>query len=208
MKKIIAIIAVLMFAPALAFAQTGLNVGDTFLSFTLGGVNGINEIENSNWGNKGGLTFGAQIIDTVTPNFAFGIEVNQNNFVENDNFYYYYGDYYNDKIKTSILNLMFAGRLYLNQEKSRVYIPMGFGLSVSTLKINILENNVSLLKEKERASGFGWYAGLGFEAETSENVVFGIEARINGNSAKIDMLNDTYHPLYLTVMARLGFKFQ
>jgi opacity protein-like surface antigen len=103
---------------------------------------------------------------------------------------------------------MFAGRLYLNQEESRVYIPMGFGLSISTLKINILQNNVSLLKEKERTSGFGWYAGLGIETETSENVVFGIEARINGNSAKIDMLNDTYHPLYLTVMARLGFKFK
>ena len=34
-----------------------------------------------------------------------------------------------------------------------------------------------------------------------------IEGRINGTSARIDMLEKTYYPLYITVMARLGFKF-
>lgn len=208
MKKVIAIIAVLMFAPALAFAQTGLNVGDSFLSISIGEPDAKNEIENSQWGNKEGVSFGVQYLRTIAPVLAFGVEANGNLFSKTENFAWdSYYNFFTEEVETSIFNFMLAGRLYLNRHAARVYVPFGTGVGISRFEISARKNGSILGKEKETTTGLAWYAGLGFEGEISNHIVLGIEGRINGTSARIDMLEKTYYPLYITVMARLGFKF-
>lgn len=208
MKKIVVLVGILLFGVGVACAQSGLNVRDTIVSFNLGAGNALNKIEGYNWGDHGSFNYGAQVMTIVAPYIGLGFEANGNRFAGVPNSEEISSISVENKVNVDIWNLMLAGRFYLSSMEniSRVYIPVGVGVGFSDITIKTSALGTAMTS-KDSSTGFAWYAGLGFEEELARNILFGFEARVNGNTAKVDSLGETHHPIYVTVAARLGYKF-
>lgn len=207
MKKIVVLLGILLCGTGVAFAQSGLRVGDNYISISLGGGNSTDKVEQVNWGNKGGFAYGVQIMTLLSPQFAFGFGVEGTNFSPASTISYYEGYKINERIDSSILNVMLAGRFYITQNASRIYIPIGMGMGRARFEIDYFADDERFLNVKESSTGHAWYVGLGIESEFSNNVIFGIEGRLNGQNIEIDLTQETYDVHYITVAARLGYKF-
>lgn len=208
MKKIVVLAGILLFCPFVASAQNGLNVRDSIASVTLGGGVAVNTIEGYDWGDKGAFAYGGQIMTIVSSRVGLGLEVNGNTFATASNLEHTPYGLLNTDVRAKMTNVMISGRYYLSaiEKKARVYIPVGIGVGFSDINMKTSLGGYSVT-QKESSTGFAWYVGFGFEEEVRNNIILGMEAKVNGNHVKVDALDESYHPAYVTVAARIGYKF-
>lgn len=207
MKKIVVLIAVLFFGSICALAESNLNVGDAYFSVMLGGGNAINKIDGLEWGNRGGLSYGLQVMSMISSHVALGVEVSGTNFSSTSNTFYEGSTELDAQVNASIWNVMAAGKIYLTNNPSRIYIPVGIGVGHARVELDYLYNGKPFLHDKDKSNGFSWYAGLGFEAEVSEYITVGFEARIHRTTVEMDFADEKYFPRYITCLAKVGYKF-
>ncbi|MBQ9971504.1 MAG: outer membrane beta-barrel protein [Elusimicrobiaceae bacterium] len=202
MKKIVVLLGILLCGTGVSFAQSGLEVGNGIISASLGVANAINDVEGHGWGDHGAFAYGVQGIGIVAPYIGVGLEIAGNNFASVTS----KKNSLQTEVNADIWNLMLAGRIYLSsmESQTRLYVPVGLGLGFSDIDIKF----AGTLYENSSDTSFVYYAGIGFEDEIGENFLFGFEARYHGGtSAEVELLNDDYSLRYITVAARLGYKF-
>lgn len=213
MKKIVVMVGLLLFGSVFASAQSGLNVGDTVLSFSLGIGNATNTVEGYDWGDNVALSYGGQVMKMVSPFVGLGVELNGNNFasVNNSQRIYIQSQSYLETVycNVDIWNLMLAGKFYLSpiESSGRVYIPLGVGIGFSDIDINYSIEGTGSLHDKSSKVGVAWHAGFGFEGDMTDNLIFGLEARFSGTRSKVDLLDKNTNLIHFQVAARLGYKF-
>lgn len=174
------------------------------------------------WGD-GGFAYNIQYLIALLPFLAIGVEAGGNNFgwAEHNRMRWSTGmqwDYTTLKTRMDVYSLLAAGRFTIfPSESGRIYIPFGIGkaFSKATVDVNTKQYNPFLINEidnrlSESFSSFTYYVGLGWEAETQENVFIGIEGRYQGFQFDYGKFSDGLpkkNLSFLSLMVRLGYKF-
>lgn len=192
-----------------------LKLNDTIASFFMGYDITPQKIQNVKWAD-GGFAGGIQLIEALSPYFALGVEVSANNFSSaNNRSTISLGGLpitATDKFSVSAVQFALASRLTVNPEKAvRVYIPFGVGIQSSRVKYDGHAQQGMYIQQISRSfrdSATAYYVGIGIEDETTDHIIYGLEARYHSfKFSENEIMNKTFHPHYYTVAVKVGLKF-
>ncbi len=193
------------FVPATAsnhYSEYGIHGGDVMISVFGGYSRSVNKVEDAEWGKKGGLTWGGSVLVFPSRVIGLGVEFNSTQFrkakIGGEIIGFQYFDIY-DKVKMD--NVLFALRLNVNpNSRVRVYFPLGAGVSFQRIESRASSPLITV-KATDKDHGFAYYGGMGVEASLTKNLVFGVEARLQGAHVKEEDF------LSVAGLAKLGVKF-
>ena len=205
MKKILSgIVCSLLFVPAFAGIDSGIDAGMTHVSLLGGFAAPITDYKyssNVEYGDSGPV-YGAQIMHYLTPHFGLGAEFNATQYQQAEGTRQS-RDYKNSADRYAF---MLAGKIvFVPQAKTRFYIPFGAGFSrfKGTLK-SIAEAQDETLTCTKPA----FYAGLGVETDLNDIFIFGIEGRYNGFGIDKDKFQtDNSYLDDISLLLKFGIKF-
>lgn len=211
MKKLVALAAVLgllaVYMPSAKAA--GIEAGQSMVSLT-GGVaipaqkSGV-KIEDDGvtygelyWGNTGGQ-FGLSYMYFVHEYIGVGLELNDAFFGEKEQTIVSIPGVGKDSFKSKMntFNAMVTARVNANPKNSlRVYVPFGLGLTHAKGKIKEIWNDFYDPADSGSESysssnnSFGWFVGLGAEADVTDHFALGAEVRYAGFRVDTDKYDD------------------
>lgn len=211
MKKLL-VVAVMfgllaVYAPSAKAA--GIEAGQHMVSLT-GGVaipaqkSGVKiqdeddvELTELSWGKVGGQ-FGLSYMYFVHEYVGVGLELNDAFFGEKEKAVDFAGfgkDAFKSKMNT--FNAMVTARVNANpQSNVRVYVPFGLGLTHAKGKIKEKWTDYVDPADNESetysssTNSFGWFVGLGAEADLTDNWALGAEVRYTGFRFDTDKYDD------------------
>lgn len=205
MKKVLGgIILTLLFMPAFAGIDTGIDAGMTHVSLLGGFAAPISDYKltsNIEYGDSGPV-YGAQIMHYLTPHFGLGAEFNATNYQEAEGKVFGI-DYKNSADRYAF---MLAGKIvFVPQAKTRFYIPFGAGFNRFKGKVKSVAAGVD---GSETCTEPAFYTGLGIETDLNDIFIFGIEGRYNGFGLDKDKFNtDNSYLDDAALLLKFGIKF-
>ncbi len=190
MKKILMLLIMvgMCFCSGKSMAQ-GIEGGESVANFYMGLGSALQKSgmevdgQNLSWGNIGGDA-GLSYLYFVSPYLGLGADIHYAGFQGSESFEDVPGRWYWHTFETDFemhtMHIMGIGRINLNPGSSlRLYIPFGAGIALSEGRMRYKWDDYDMYQAESYDSSFSWYAGIGLEFETNNNVTWGIEARYN-----------------------------
>ncbi len=214
-KLLISTVLLVLFTPAFAGIDQGIDKGMTHIS-VLGGfavptteygfspmnVGASFGDENFDYGDVG-PTYGLQIMHYLTQNIGLGLEFNATNYDAAE--YSLSAMGFSETIKTSAdkYAMFLAGKFnFAPDAKTRLYIPVGVGFAKYKGK---MESDV-FGEEEQSATKPALYVGLGVESDLNDIFIWGLEARYNHWWMDDNKFADTSYLSDISLLLKVGVK--
>ena len=231
MKKLVSVVAILgllaVYMPSAKAA--GIEAGQQMISLT-GGVafpaqkSGVKiedddvEVGELPWGNVGGQ-FGLSYMYFVHEYVGVGLELSDSFFGNKTKNFTYEEGKDSFKSKLNAFSAMLTARVNANPaDKYRIYVPFGLGLTHAKGKIKEKWTDYNDPEDNESDSytsannSFGYFIGLGAEADLNDNWALGAEVRYTGfrfNTDKYDDndVNGKKNYGYTSILVKASYRF-